>query len=90
MTGDIRLPSMIDPEARHLEFRVTQCEECGQASPPVLADNPEWYEWMSRHADATGHTRIYQWALTRSRGQHTTLRPDRVRPARRALGGRDR
>lgn len=87
MTGDVQLPSMIDPEAHHVEFRATQCAECGETSPLVLPENPEWYSWMSRHHDATGHTKIYQYTITRNRGEHNTMGTPR---ARRTLGGRGR
>lgn len=87
MTGEVQLPGMIDPEAHYVEFRATQCAECGDASPMVLSTNPEWHAWMSRHHDATGHTKIFEYKASRSRGEHTTLSSLRS-PRRRTLGTR--
>jgi hypothetical protein len=42
---------------------------------------------MSRHHDATGHKEIFEYKVSRSKGEHTTL--SKLRPVRRrALGTR--
>lgn len=85
MTGDIQLPDMIDPDAPHMEFRVHQCAECGEAGPPALTNNPIWWEWGNKHTDETGHRKFAQWTLTRSIGRMETI-PVRKR---RSLGTRE-
>lgn len=82
----IQLPSMIDPDARHIEFRAYECAQCGAVGPIAQASNPEWMRWGDKHHDDTGHTEVYQWTLTRNRGQISTL--GALRPKRRALGQR--
>lgn len=89
MTSDmIQLPNAIDPEARHVEFRVTACREqgCDATGPVALANNPIWWEWGNTHADETGHKRFYQYTLTRNFGEITTVGATVKR--RRALGQR--
>lgn len=86
MAGEIQLPDMIDPEANHVEFRVHQCAECGEAGPLTLVQNPDWWAFGDRHTEQTGHRKFYQYTVTRNRGQMTTLPSAR---ARRPLGRRD-
>lgn len=83
----IEMHGEIDPEATYVEFRATGCRECGEVSPTVLVDNPEWHAWMSRHHAATGHTKIHEYKISRSVGEHTTLSGLR-RSSRRRLGNR--
>ena len=83
---DVQLPDMIDPEATHVEFRVSQCEQCQEAGPLTLVNNPDWMLWGDAHADATGHKRFYQYTVTRNRGQITTV--GALRSKRRPLGNR--
>lgn len=84
MTGDVQLPAAIDPDAPYAEFRATQCKECGEAGPITLVTNAEWRAWFARHSDATGHTRLFEYKITRSVGQETHM-PMRKR---RSLGTR--
>jgi hypothetical protein len=87
MTGDVQLPDMIDPDAAHVEFRATQCRECGEAGPVALKTNPTWWQWGDDHSTATGHTKIFQWTLTRNSGEIVNM-STRRKPTRRALGAR--
>jgi hypothetical protein len=82
------LPDMIDPEARHVEFRATQCEECRECGPITTVENPEWWQWGDQHNSETGHRKIYQWTLTRNRGEITTVGTALRAPKRRTLGNR--
>lgn len=82
----VQLPSMIDPEARHIEFRAYECRECGAMGPIAQAANPVWMRWGDDHRDQTSHTKIYQWKLERSMGEVSTIGAPRA-PRRRALGG---
>jgi hypothetical protein len=82
----VELPDAIDPDAPHVEFRMNQCRECLAAGPVALAQNPVWWQWGNQHHDETGHTKIYQYTLTRNTGQISTV--GAARKARRALGAR--
>jgi len=86
MTGDVQLPDMIDPDAPHLEFRANQCRECGAVSTITLVANPEWWQWGDDHMRETGHTKFFQWSLTRNTGQIVSMPAPRAR--RRTLGTR--
>jgi hypothetical protein len=86
MPGEIQLPDMIDPDARHAEFRAHQCRECGEAGPLTQAANPAWWVWGDRHTDETGHRKFFQYTITRDAGETVTLPGAR---RRRPLGRRD-
>jgi hypothetical protein len=74
MSGDlVQLPSMIDPDARYVEFRAYECKVCGETGPITNAQNPEWVKWGDRHNAETGHTEYYQWHMARYRAQNTTV-----------------
>ena len=78
--SSVELPSVVDPDARHIEFRAYECLECGKMGPIAQAENPMWQQWGDVHHDQTGHRNVYQWAFTRSRGQVGTMKPpSRVR-----------
>jgi hypothetical protein len=83
---DIQLPSGVDPDAEHTEFRANECKECGAAGPVALVSNPVWWQWGDKHTEETGHTKLYQWVLTRNIVRMVTLKTPAKK--RRTLGPR--
>lgn len=73
MSAPVRLPSEIDPEAPHVEFRANECLNCQAMGPITQVNNPEWMRWAEQHRDSTGHENFYQWKLIRNIGRITAI-----------------
>lgn len=73
-----QVPSEVDPNDRHVEFKMCECRQCGERSDWVRIERDEhgkvkahpalWHhEHIAEHGRA--HVRFYEYTFTRNTGE---------------------